>query len=256
MMKFFRGLNLDKFEIEFIKTNGDCDINKGAWLSKPAISHHNLDVIDIIELLKNESDTIERYAKESNDILKFGKYVTSCFEGASIYSNDHHNKEQNIVLEIESNIENVFIDGRDFLYVVIPKLIKNRYDLNLQLTNKMIDAFGEKIVDYIKLGQVLANRNQNILFRLVDYICMDKTIIKAHYDNNKILIIGRYSTKFFGAFAIIGGINASMINKIKKAKNINRETPISLIKENINTIELREIYEHNCAFNFIQEKNS
>ena len=48
-MRIFRGLNLDQAEIDFIRTNGDCDFGIGSSLSKPTINHHDQPVQDVID---------------------------------------------------------------------------------------------------------------------------------------------------------------------------------------------------------------
>lgn len=249
-MKLYRGLNLSNSEIEFIKMNGDSDLEKGAWLLKPRINHHNLSAQNVIEKILQEPENIERYSsRNSKNILDVGKYVTGCYLGASIYSNDSSKKENNVNIIVNVNLENIFIDGRDFLYTAIPKIIREQ-SIDPKFLNKLSACFGSKILDYIELSnkysKQLILKDGNLLLRLVDYICMDKTIIKSHYKNNKILIKGRHSTRFFSAFAIIGGILPDMILEIKKSDPINRKTSLSLIQSQfgfIDTIEFNEPYQ-------------
>jgi hypothetical protein len=239
-MIFYRGLNLNQTEIGFIYQNGDMEANKGQWLLKPTLNQHNMSVDDVLDRISVEPNDIKRYDRDSDSLSKVGKYVTACFEGASIYSNDSNEKQKHVVISINANIEDVFIDGRDFLYTIIPVLIRNM-ELNSTLSNKLALAFGEKIVEYIEKGRQIGNRESNIIFRFVDYICMDKTIIESHYNNDTVLIQGKYSTKFFSAFAVTGGVLPSMIKDIKESKNINRRSPIYMIKENIETIKIGDI---------------
>ena len=220
-MKFYRGLNLAQEEIDFIKTNGDCNLDKGAWLMKPIMEQHSHTANTVYGLLKEEPDDVKRYYdRNEKDEKKFGKYVTGCFFGASIYSNHSENKA--VVIEIETDIKNILIDGRDFLYYAIPQIINNS-NMDKILFPKLKASFGNKILEYIQIGRTIVWENDtNKRFRLVDYICMDKEIINAHYNNKEILIEGRYGTKFLSAFAIIGGIKKEFILDIKDADYFHR----------------------------------
>jgi hypothetical protein len=230
-MRLYRGLNLDKTEIEFIKNHGDMNLDVGSWLLKPLINHHNLSVDEVKKKILDEPHNIERYDRNSNDILSVGKYVTGCVLGASIYSFDPNEKEHNVIIELESDLNEIFIDGRDFLYNSFPRLIKlSSIDSNFK--NNLEVVFGNKILQYLEIAKELNIAKEfeamesNKIHRLVDYICMDTDVIKSHFNNKDILIQGRYSTKFFSAFAVIGGIKPEMIIDIRKSDSINRQTTI------------------------------
>ncbi|WP_299578163.1 hypothetical protein [uncultured Sunxiuqinia sp.] len=241
-MKLYRGLNLDKTEIEFIRKNGDLNMDIGAWLLKPKIDHHDLTTEAIIEKVLNEPDNIERYNRDSKDITNIGKYVTGCVLGASIYSHDNNKKEENVIIEIEVEPPQVFIDGRDFLYNSFPRLIQaNQIEPNLK--NMLGNAFGCKFIQYLEKAKQLKGKESNKIFRLVDYICMDNTIIKSHFLNQKVLIQGRYSTRFLSAFAIIGGIKPEMIIDIRKSDSINRQIPIQYLQSKYSIEHSMNIYD-------------
>lgn len=228
-MRLYRGLNLDKSEIDFIRENGDFSLTTGAWLLKPKIDHHDLTIESVFEKILVEPDNIERYNRDSNDISDVGKYVTGCVLGASIYSYDSTTKTNNVLIEIDANPNQVFIDGRDFLYSAVPRLINNN-SLDSNLIDKLTNAFGDKFLMYIENAKQLIGKDSNKIFRLVDYICMDNSVIASHLNNNMILIQGRYTTRFFSAFAVIGGIKSDMIIDIKNSDMINRQTSISALQ--------------------------
>jgi hypothetical protein len=228
-MKFYRGLNLDQSDIDYISKHGDCDFNNWGRLMKPTIDHHNLSVSEVISKIQAEPDDIQRYNRDSNSPEDLGKYVTGCLLGATIYSNDNSEKEKNVVIEIEAPSNKVFVDGRDFLYSAVPKLI-HISAINANLLNLLSLAFGKKLIQYINAAGKLRERENHIIFRLVDYICMDNSVIKSHHMNNQILIQGRYSTKFLSAFAIIGGIKPEMIKGINVAQRIDRQVSLPHLK--------------------------
>ena len=63
---------------------------------------------------------------------------------------------------------------------------------------------------------------------------MDTDVIKSHIKNKDILIQGRYSTRFFSAFAIIGGIKPEMVIDIRKSDSINRQTTMHYLQNKYN----------------------
>lgn len=83
-MKLYRGLSLDKAEIDFIRSNGGKERDKVAWLLKPLIDHHNEEVAKFIRKLGAEDNEVQRYNRTSNELNIVGKYVTGCKLGAAI----------------------------------------------------------------------------------------------------------------------------------------------------------------------------
>jgi hypothetical protein len=238
-MRLYRGLNLEKPEIEFIKNHGDMNLDIGSWLLKPLICHHNLSVDEIKKLILDEPHDIERYDRNTKDILNVGKYLTGCVLGASIYSFDNNKKEHNVIIELESDLNQIFIDGRDFLYNSFPKLIKlSSIDPNFK--NNLEVVFGYKILQYLEIAKELNIAKEfeaiesNKIHRLIDYICMDTDVIQSHFKNKDILIQGRYSTRFFSAFAVIGGIKPEMVIDIRKSDSINRQTTMHYLQNKYN----------------------
>lgn len=232
-MKLYRGLNLDASDIEIIKNNGDSDLDKGAWLMKPKIQKHTLNPDVILSTLLDEKNDIERYPnRNTKDSKELGKYVTGCQLGSSIYSYDSNKKPLHVYLEIDVDDDNIFIDGRDFLYTIFHSLIKTKIIEEAKI-NFLSMVFGEKFIEYINTAR--KRRDEFIKlsainsFRYVDYICMDQVVVRDHYNNHNVLIKGRYDTKFFSAFAIIGGIHANMIKKVSDSKKINRSTNLATI---------------------------
>jgi hypothetical protein len=248
-MRFYRGLNLDNAEIEFIRQQGDCNVAVGSWLLKPLIDHHNLSVDEIEKKILLEPHDIERYNRNSKDNLDLGKYVTGCILGASVYSHDSSEKQEHVIVELETNLDNVFIDGRDFLYNAFPKLIKQD-NIAINLKNNLVDAFGIKIIQYVEMAKQLEKdqhfdvKESDKLWRLIDYICLDTDIIQSHWENKGILIQGRFSTRFFSSFAVIGGIKPEMIIDIRKSEPINRQTSVHFLQSEYDikdSIDISEI---------------
>lgn len=213
----WRGLGYDnkgKVSLDTIKNNllseGDVCEDK-AWLLVPTIEHHDYNVDLIINNSLNESPNIERYG------TKKSKYVCGDTIGADFYATREYGI--GVVVKINAEITRLVIDGRDFLYYAIPKIIKEG------TSNRTKDifekAFGKKSRDYLEKGKMLQGASTNLIFKFVDYFCMDLEIIDSNLKSD-VLICGRYETKFKGAFGIIDGIKPEdIVDIIEPGSNVN-----------------------------------
>lgn len=208
----------DKSEdnIEFIKKdlllNGDSK-QEASWLEVQNIVHHCDDVKYIIRNILEEEENVSRYSDRK------AKFVCGDTIGADFYATRQGNI--GIVAEVKVDINRLVIDGRDFLYYVIPRIIDTgtRYEIK----ELLIKAFGEKTNDYLNYGIKLKGLSPIKLFKFVDYFCMDSDIIKSHLES-KILIKGRYKTQFKSAFGVIDGIKPNeVVNIMNPGSKINAE---------------------------------
>lgn len=215
----FRGLGYDNKKGDSLTDIKNTLLNKGDSLREgthslmvPNIEHHNNSVDSIINELKNEDLNIERYAAD-----KLCKYVCSDTIGADFYATRSFGN--GIVVQINTDITRLIIDGRDFLYYAIPKIIRGGTSTNIK--DIFEKAFGKKAGDYINKGVLLKEMPSNIHFRFVDHFCMDLDIINSNL-NSDVLIKGRYNTRFKGAFGIIDGIRPEdIVDIIEPGSNIN-----------------------------------
>jgi len=246
-MKVYRGLNLHQEELTQIQNTGDNKLEKGSWLMKPLIDHHDKPVKEVInELLGLGEEYLPRYNRESENPFEFGKYVTGQFLGAAIYSNDSTSKDLNIVLEVDADVKDLIIDGRDSLYGLSMKILKNRFS-NKDLFNSLESTHGKKYIEYFSYISELSSLQKEKIFnerdRLTDYICMDLNVIQSHLANTEVLIQGRYNTKFLSAFGLLGGISPKKISKTHNSPAINRKTPIDVISRNYNIKSTFNVYD-------------
>jgi hypothetical protein len=99
------------------------------------------------------------------------------------------------------------VDGRDFLYTLIPFACASDR-LVPPLTLRLLqEAFGEIIAEYIGAGRMLASKaeEERSLFRfwrLTDHAAMDRRVIRAQL-SSRITIQGRYGTRFRSAFGVV-----------------------------------------------------
>ena len=119
--------------------------------------------------------------------------------GAEYYATRHHvTKEKKIplLITLDLNIDNIAIDGRDFLYTVFGFIDPKDIEKTKRQTEKLKKIFGEKIEKYIEKLIVHPKSEKSAICDLV--ICDDEIIIE-HLKNSEI-IGGRYGTVFKSAF--------------------------------------------------------
>lgn len=216
-VSLYRGLSfnrkesrtLEEMEAE-LNQNGD-PIDRGSCLSVPNIPHHSLPVALVLEsLLSQEKEAVPRYCDKG----LLCKYACGDLIGANHYA--VRQNEPGLILHLEVDLSRLIIDGRDFLYTVVPRIIQQQGVQTSEIIDSLTQAFGEKILEYITLGYHLRDMKPDVSFRLVDYMCMDTEIIKAHLSSN-LLIKGRANTIFKSAFGVIGDLKPKDIVRITKA---------------------------------------
>ena len=139
-----------------------------------------------------------------------------CFadrQGANYYAFKHNVTDVNtvpIVIEAEVNINNTAIDGRDFLYTVFSFIDHNNPEKTERQKNILSKIYGEKICLYI--DKIIRHHNSD-KFAVCDLAIIDNDIIRYHLKNT-ILIMGRWRTRFKGAFYVKSPLSHSSITDI------------------------------------------
>jgi hypothetical protein len=174
-------------------------------LDKPNLSRHDTEPESV--WVKNGRGETREYISGNRGIC----FADRC--GANYYAFYHNiNKEKNIpvVIEIETSINNIAIDGRDFLYTVFG-FLKNastsKIDRQKQIMSKI---FGEKIVTYI--DKAIQNPECDP-YAICDLAIVDNDVIECH-SKNEILIEGRCGTNFKSAFYVKTPIKPEAIKDI------------------------------------------
>jgi hypothetical protein len=119
--------------------------------------------------------------------------------GAEFYATQHNVFKEKIIpllITIELDLENLAIDGRDFLYTVFGSIDPNDLEKTKRQTEKLKKIFGEKIEKYIEKLIYHPNSEKIAICDLV--ICDDEIIIE--HARNAEIIGGRYGTVFKSAF--------------------------------------------------------
>lgn len=97
------------------------------------------------------------------------------------------------VLTFQVDVNDIYIDGRDFLYTIF-SVTKN---WTLDLVGKMARAFGTNFENYLNK----IKENPTLTNEYITLLCQDKEAIESHLKND-ILIKGRYDLEFLNSFKI------------------------------------------------------
>ena len=118
---------------------------------------------------------------------------------ASYYACIHNKGNYPLVIKFQTSLDNIYIDGRDFLYTVFQlwdmKSTNNFDNVRQSLKN----LFGEAILKYFDLCKAEKDHKKRIIY--CNYACHDNDVKLAHLSNQKV-IKGRYKTHFKSAFII------------------------------------------------------
>ncbi len=119
--------------------------------------------------------------------------------GAEYYATQHNvskDKKIPLLITLDLDIENITIDGRDFLYTVFGFINPKDIEKTKRQTEKLKTIFGVNIEKYIKK---IIEHPKSDKFAICDLVICDDEIIIEHSKNIEI-IGGRYGTVFKSAF--------------------------------------------------------
>ena len=127
---------------------------------------------------------------------------SKCFAdkmGAEYYATQHNltrEKKIPLIITLDLDLENIAIDGRDFLYLAFRLIDPKDYVKTKSRTKKLKKIFGNKIEKYIEKLIIHPNSEKSAICDLI--ICDDEIIID--HSKNKEIIGGLNGTIFKSAF--------------------------------------------------------
>jgi hypothetical protein len=152
--------------------------------------------------------------------------VGICFCGeessAAVYAcerNIHRDNDTPILIEIEANPETVAIDGRDFLYSIFQLGDPQKAAPALER------LFGPKILRFAEAAWSSTDQSKRIA--LCDLAIHDRQIVANHYEN-RLVIGGRHSTRFYNAFKIKLPIEPTAIIRVWRPDSSPKLPPIDV----------------------------
>jgi hypothetical protein len=134
-------------------------------------------------------------------------YACASFEDAAFYAK--RGAGLPVVIAVEVPLENVAIDGKDFLYTVFQLWDRGgRRDHKPEVRYILDKLFGPALAKWF--DQAAAESEQAARIGLCDLAADDLAAISAHY-LNKIAIAGRYGTLFCSAFDLPAKVDSADI---------------------------------------------
>lgn len=153
--------------------------------------------------------------------------VCACADelGASYYAVRHNRNESDgithgLVIKFRAPLNNVTVDGRDFLYNSIFRDAKSHAQRDLACK-----LFGKRVGMY--LDQAMASPDNLYKFAVCDLAVQDDEIVLAHA-RNRIVIGGRYGTVFKSAFFVKVPVPTSDIISVSDASDQDFTTQVTL----------------------------
>jgi hypothetical protein len=148
--------------------------------------------------------------------------------GATYYASRHNrsgNNDGSILIEFDADVADVIVDARDFLYSLFQ-------GGDPQKARDVIKGvFGEAVLHF--LDRAWATRNQEERVAWCDLATQDNGVIVAHAAN-KMVLGGRYNTRFCSAFMVRLPVPASRITNVK-----HLQAPANLPEIEVSVYDLR-----------------
>ena len=237
MMTFYRGITVNPWDegrvIENILTNGlrveDSRSWKGLECVKLQSKVNNLLYKEDLTTKDTRNAVIESDL-ESDSMKKSQAYLSICASGcklgASYYALNHNyspraNLTSPLLISFKAPIEDLQIDGRDFLYSVFQR------SSTLKGVEKLEELFGPKVRLYFDLAANTPHENQDRKIALCDLAIQDEQVIKDH-KKNKTIISGRGGVIFKSAFLVREPIAAQRIVSVDRPKGETVRPAINL----------------------------
>ena len=209
-LKLYRGITVSEIEVDLviqdIKTNGLYQNDKQQWggfIWKNIKKDLNT-LYDKESLTRDDTSPASVWVERKNGGHR--EYTEGehsiCFAdkmGAEYYATRHNvskDKKISLLITLDLDIENIAIDGRDFLYTVFGFIDPKNIEKTKRQTEKLKSIFGIKIEKYVE--KIIEHPNSD-KFAICDLVICDDEIIIDHSRNTEI-IGGRYGTVFKSAF--------------------------------------------------------
>ena len=219
-MRFFRGIAISRAQVDDVIDS----------IKKTGVRASNGRGPVMVSDLKREYQNPTKWMKlvscdtlNINETRKTGvETICACGDRDSgLYYACIHNKtaanDVPLLIEFEAPIEDVWVDGRDFLYTVMRFWDRETSSQKQKEEVKriLVDVFGEAVAVYLE--EAFKTCDSSRRFALVDLAINDHGIIESHLKNRH-WIRGRYGTFFRSAFLVRSPISPSQVNSIEVVK--------------------------------------
>ncbi len=131
--------------------------------------------------------------------------------GAAHYALVHNRTAEHTVallIEFSARLDNVYVDGRDFLYSVF------QAGRSAARAEAVARFFGPAALRYAEVAWKAPADRQHYRIAVCDLACQDPEVVAQHY-SNETLFEGRYSTHFESAFLVRCPVPAAQIHSVR-----------------------------------------
>lgn len=188
----FRGINCEDANVkELILLNGILGTEGKSW--EIYFRNKKRPLVDIN--IHDYSDSNELFPESSS------RAICACGDelSASYYACIHNEGNFPLVVKFQTEIDDIYIDGRDFLYTVFQLWDMKSPNNFSKIRQQIRGLFGDSILQYF--DQCLTEKDHAKRIIYCNYACHDNDVKFAHL-NNQTIIKGRYKTLFKSAFIV------------------------------------------------------
>ena len=230
-LRLYRGITVSESEAEMIiqeiKTNGIYQNDKQQWggfiwknlKSKISTLYYKED------LTRKDTEPASQWIERKNGgHLEYTEGELSiCFAdklGAVYYATKHNVTKEHTVpllITVDIAIDNLAIDGRDFLYTVFGYMDTNNLKKTKRQTKILKLLYGEKMEYYI---EKIIKHPKSEKYAICDLAIIDNEIIIGH-SKNQLIIRGRNNTTFKSAFWGKVPIPNNQVINVERLTNIS-----------------------------------
>jgi len=192
--------------IDNIKNNGISGSEGNMW---------KFTIADILDVRKRIEDIFSKEQPTRGDVCNQfpHKGICACGDeiGPRFYALKHNRdkeKRAGIIISFKANLDDVYVDCRDFLCPAFQFWDRVSDRWKNQQTAILSDLFGPAVLRYFE--RCVSSSDQQVRIAMCNLASYDVIVIKSHYENRNV-IGGRYGVRFCSAFFVKAPTPASSI---------------------------------------------
>lgn len=218
-MRFYRGMSVSSDRADAIaadiRTNGLVPSPEAEWRIVFFDRRRNIDTLRAKPDLTTK-DTRDEYELSDSFICACGGETGAAWY--ALHHNGHDDDSSPLLITFSAEIDNVYIDGRDFLYSLF------QGGRSSEREDALLRIFGRSAHAYAERAWNAPSNQESYRIAMCDLACQDPRVVLDHYSNSA-LVEGRFNTRFESAFLIRCPIAASRIESVIQPEDRYNFTP-------------------------------
>ena len=138
--------------------------------------------------------------------------------GATHYAASYSRSDERrhgIMVTYSMTLSDLAVDGKDFLYTVFQLWDRNQTHHRETVRDVLEIIYGKAILDYFDTAAEMKDTIERV--GICDLACVDLEVVRQHH-RNRLLIHGRYHTRFFSAFQMQAPVPSQQIISVAPAQ--------------------------------------